>query len=76
MNVLATVDKFVAVKASDFNTFQQGTARTPQNIQFKALRIRTFQHVSATAEFWFGTGRSEIQILSPRFPQTISVTCL
>jgi len=38
----ANVDKFVDVKAPDFNTFQQGVAGKWQKVQFKASKFRVF----------------------------------
>jgi len=63
----ANVDDFVAVKAPDFNTFQQALSCGVQKVQSKASKIHTFLHLSTNAEIWFGTKRPEVRILSPRF---------
>jgi len=63
----ANVDNFVAIEASNFNAFQKVSVWQLETVQSGASKIHKFSRLSTGIEIWFGTKRSEVRILSPRF---------
>jgi hypothetical protein len=60
------VDDFVALKAPKFNSNQQTSTSSPQQVQHQSVTNNRIQQISISLGIWFGTRGSEVQILSPR----------
>jgi hypothetical protein len=60
MRPTATVDNFVAARASNFNKIQQTSLSRPQRIQQQSLRINKNPWIATSADTWFGTRRSKV----------------
>jgi hypothetical protein len=61
------VDIFVAIKASNFNAFQQPATTEPQTVQSKASKIHAFPRISTNAEIWFGTREPNFVVVWRKF---------
>jgi hypothetical protein len=50
-----TVDDFVTVRASKFNTDQRSATSSVQQVQYHSVKNYQFQSISITCKIWFGT---------------------